>query len=95
MRKIVKYGLIEIFLLIFLSIPIGQNENGERLYLKTVFMYVRLISILIFVFISCQDIPACRKTFLWIKELYSRFYTYIWGICLIAFLVRFNLNHRF
>ena len=34
MKKVVKYSLIEILILVILSIPMGQNIDGDKLYFK-------------------------------------------------------------
>ncbi len=95
MKKVVKYSLIEILILVILSIPMGQNIDGDKLYFKDVFLYVRPVSLLIFLYFVSEDIPFCSNIFLWVRDFYSRCYIYIWDICLIAFLGGYQLWYAY
>lgn len=95
MRKIVKYGLIEILVLVFFSVPMGWNINGDGLYFKNVFMYVRPVSILIFLYAVCKDMAVCRRVFLCIENIYSKYYIYVWCGCLTAFLGGYQLWYAY
>ena len=95
MKKVVKYSLIEILILVILSIPMGQNIDGDKLYFKDVFLYVRPVSLLIFLYFVSEDIPFCSNIFLWVRDFYSRCYIYIWDICLIAFLGGYHLWYAY